>query len=557
MGHCAIAARRVRRRGGVNLKQTDSAAAKSPDISFDPSQSLSGADWATLGTRWWKHIQYLADDSLAGRDTGSPGFDKAADYMVEQFRGAGLEPAGADGFRQAMDFNVAQLDEGHCSFEIIRKSTARALTLGEDVILRPSFSVSGEVEGEAVFVGHGLSVPGAGYDDLEGLDLKGKIAVLVTGGPPELPSAVKAHYQSMEERRRAFNRAGVKARVAIQNPRSIELPWSRIASSRFQPTMELQDPGYDASVDSAMVAQFNIDRGEQLFEESGHTLKEVLGAVDQGQRLPRFPLGIKLRMRLSMKRWEVRSQNVVAKLPGSDPKMRDECVAFSAHLDHVGVGEPIDGDRIYSGAMDNASGAASLLEIARMFHDSGTRPRRSILFVAVTGEEKGLLGSQYYATHPTVEGPIVANLNLDMFNPLFDLKYLEVQGLEESTLGDDIRAIAGPAGVEVQPDQEPEHVLFIRSDQYSFIKTGVPALAFKFSYVPGTPEEKIFKDWLRVRYHAPKDDLDQPIDRAAAARFNALLAQLAIRVADSDRRPEWRAESFFRRFSRAAGGRTN
>ncbi len=198
--------------------------------------------------------------------------------------------------------------------------------------------------------------------------------------------------------------------------------------------------------------------------------------------------------------------------------------------------------------MDDASGDASLIEIARAMNESSAKPKRSVLFLSVTGEEKGLLGSQYFAAHPTVSGPIVADLNMDMYNPLFPLRYLEVQGLAESTLGDDIRAVAEPAGVQVQPDQEPEHNLFIRSDQYSFIKKGVPALTFKFSYIPGTPEEKVFKAWLAERYHAPLDDLDQPVDLAAAAQFNALLEQLTLRVADADHRPEWKPDSFFRRF---------
>ncbi len=222
---------------------------------------------------------------------------------------------------------------------------------------------------------------------------------------------------------------------------------------------------------------------------------------------------------------------------------------MSAHLDHVGIGEPVNGDRIYSGAMDDASGDASLIEIARSLKESRATPKRSILFLSVTGEEKGLLGSQYFATHPTVSGRLVAGLNMDMFLPLFPLKYLEVQGLSESSLGDDIRAVAESANVSVQADKEPEHNRFIRSDQYSFIKHGVPALAFKFGYIPGTPEEEIFKAWYAERYHAPSDDLDQPVDLVAAAQFNAILEKLILRVANAVRRPEWKPDSFFRRFA--------
>jgi Zn-dependent M28 family amino/carboxypeptidase len=179
----------------------------------------------------------------------------------------------------------------------------------------------------------------------------------------------------------------------------------------------------------------------------------------------------------------------------------------------------------------------------------GAKVKRSILFLSVTGEEKGELGSQYFAAHPTVSGPIVADINMDMYLPLFPLKYLEVQGLDESTLGDDVRAVGEAAGVQIQADKEPEHNRFIRSDQYSFIKKGVPSLAFKFGWVKGTPEEKTFRAWYAERYHGPADDLSQPVDLAAAAQFNAILEKLALRVADADQQPEWKSNSFFRRFA--------
>jgi Zn-dependent M28 family amino/carboxypeptidase len=258
---------------------------------------------------------------------------------------------------------------------------------------------------------------------------------------------------------------------------------------------------------------------------------------------------VTIRARVHLKKSTVESQNVAGLLPGSDPKLKDQYVFLTAHLDHVGVGPAINGDSIYNGAMDDASGIASILEIARLIRESNVKLRRSLVFLAVTGEEKGLQGSRYFAGHPTVnEKNIVADINLDMFLPLHALHYIEVQGLAESTLGDDIRAVAKDAGVEIQADKEPQRNLFIRSDQYSFIKKGVPSLAFKFGYIPGTPEEKIFKAWYTERYHAPSDDLNQPVDLAAAAQFNVILEKLALRVADADHRPEWEPNSFFRRF---------
>jgi Zn-dependent M28 family amino/carboxypeptidase len=271
--------------------------------------------------------------------------------------------------------------------------------------------------------------------------------------------------------------------------------------------------------------------------------------MDADGPLPHFALAAKLKTRLSMKKWRAKSENLAGVLEGSDAGLRKEYVVVSAHLDHLGIGEPVNGDKIYNGAMDDASGIASLLEIARGIRESGEKPKRSILFLAVTGEEKGLLGSRYFAEHPTVERKnIVADLNMDMYLPLFPLKYLEVQGLNESTLGEEVRAVCAEAGVQVQADKQPDHSRFIRSDQYSFIRKGVPALAFKFGWVPGTPEEKKFNDWYKERYHGPADDVNQPVDQAAAAQFNHILEKLAVRVADEAERPRWKSESFFKRF---------
>ncbi len=518
-------------------------------VVFGNALFAESSDWEALGQRWWSHVQFLADDSLEGRDTGSRGHAEAADYIEEQFRAAGLHPAGVNGYRQWVDFDVTRIDEGRCALDLLRDGTSEPIELGVDAIIGVTTESAEQLEAEAIFVGYGLTVPELNYDDLADQDLKGKIAVLVTGGPADIPGPIKSHYQWVDERRRALRQAGVVGTVAIPNPKAIERPWSRVAASRFEPKMELKDPGYDVPTPLPLTILFNTDRAGMLFSRSGHRFQEILDGIQGGKPLPRFPLHTLIQARVGLTRSVVKSENVAGVLPGSDPRLKNEYVVVSAHLDHVGIGEPVNGDRIYNGAMDNASGDASLIEIARAMKESGARPRRSILFLSVTGEEKGLLGSQYYAAHPTVSGPIVADLNMDMYSPLFPLKYLEVQGLDESTLGDDVRAVAEPLGVQVQPDQMPEHNLFIRSDQYSFIRRGVPSLMFRISYLPDSPEEKIFQTWVTERYHAPLDDLDQPVDRAAAAQFNAILERLTMRVANADRRPEWKPDSFFRRYA--------
>ncbi len=500
------------------------------------------ADWQAEGERWWKHVRILADDSFEGRDTGSEGHRKAAEYVVQEFERARLKPAGTDSYFQPVRFDVRRIEEEHSWVEFGNQR----LKLGEDVILNARGAAAGDVDAEAVFVRYGLSIPEARYDDLAGLDLRGKIAVYYAGGPKRIPGNLRAHYSSAAERRKALARAGAIGSAMIQRP-DYDVPWPRAALRRLQPSMSLEgeEPGPRISM------TINPAHADRFLAGSGHSFAEILAADRDGQPLPRFPLANRIRAKIAVAQSVAESQNIIGLAPGADPKLRNEYVVLTAHLDGLGVGAPINGDRIYNGAMDDAAGVATLLEIARGLRASGEAPRRSLLFAVLTAEEKGLLGSRFFAGNPTVaRDRIVANINVDMFLPLTPLKSLEAQGVNESTLGDHMRDIGREAGIEVLEDREPERNLFIRSDQYNFILKGVPALAFKFGYAKGSPEEKVYKDWLRERYHAPSDDAAQPVDRAAAARFNDLIARLAVRIANAPERPRWKETSFFRRFVR-------
>lgn len=504
-------------------------------------------DWNARGKAWWAHVQYLADDKLEGRGTGTEGFAKAAAYVTDKFQKAGLQPAGEHGYVQNVEFNVLQLDETQSSLEFILDGKSQPVQFGEDGFLSPT-PTAAPVDASTVFIGYGLKIPEEKIDDFAGQDLKGKIAVYVTGGPASVSVSVKAHYQSGEERRKNIAAAGAAGMVVIPNPQSQEVPWSRVAGARFAERMELRDTENKAPWPPFTLV-LNPAHADKLFAGSNHTFQEISALLGTDKQLPHFPLAANIRAKTGEKRSSARSENLAGVLPGSDPNLKDEYVVISAHLDHLGIGEPVNGDKIYNGAMDDASGIASVIEIARAMHESAATPKRSILFLAVTAEEKGLLGSEYFAAHSTVKGNIIADLNMDMYLPLFPLKYLEVQGLGESTLGDDVTTVAKESGVAVQADKQPDHVRFIRSDQYSFIKKGVPSLAFKFGWLPGTPEEKLFNDWYKERYHGVKDDATQPVDSAAAAQFNAILEKLALRVANADTRPTWKPDSFFRRFA--------
>lgn len=521
-------------------------------IPFAACVLIAGPDFTAEGKRWWSHVEFLASDDLKGRDTGSEGHLKAAHYVAGEFERSGLKPAGTSGYFQPVKFEVKQIVDEKSSLDLVRDGKDEHLKLGEDANLSMRGDIQESTEAEAVFAGYGFGVPEKNYDDLAGLDVKGKIVVYLAGGPKSIPGPLKSHYQSAAERWKYLKAAGAVGIANIPNPKSMDIPWSRQALARFMPSMGLADPSMDESKGLRLGVVINPEHADKFFEGTGHSIAEILKAADNDETLPRFPLKVAIHAHVELKRSQVESQNVAGMLPGSDPKLKNEYVFLTAHLDHVGVGPAINGDTIYNGAMDDASGIASILEIARLIHESKVKLRRSLVFLAVTGEEKGLQGSRFFAGHPTVnEKNIVADINLDMFLPLHALHYIEVQGLAESTLGDDIRAIAKESGVEVQADKEPQRNLFIRSDQYSFIKKGVPALAFKFGYLPGSPEEKLHKEWLKNRYHAPSDDLNQPVDKTAAAEFNAIIQKLAEHVANASERPEWKQDSFFRRFAGA------
>src|ERR1700740_2097033 len=316
-----------------------------------------------------------------------------------------------------------------------------------------------------------------------------------------MSSAVAAHYQSDGQRWAASKGAGMIGAVMIQNPRHMDIPWPRLASSRFQMTMQLANMRLVETTGEQIAIRWNAEHAEKLLAGTNHTLDELVTIAEEGKQLPRFALPMKLKVTAAVKRGEVESQNIAAIFPGSDPKLKGEYVVMSAHIDHLGVGQPINGDSIYNGAMDNASGVASMLEVADHLKEAGVRTSRSILLVAVTGEEKGLLGSRYFAAHPTVPAKqMVADINVDMFLPLYPLRTLTVYGLEESTLGEEVRAVAKPMESTIQSDPEPSRNIFIRSDQYNFVRNGVPSVLFKFGNEKGSKEAEIEKKGLPTRY---------------------------------------------------------
>ena len=526
-------------------------------------------DYAAQGKLWWSHIQYLAGDELQGRQTGSEGYNKGAAYVVAHFKQYGLQPAGTtptgpDGFLQPVNFDVTRVLADQSSAALIHpkrdldagtmnslhriENGYEPLLIGPDILLGSRLTEPAVVDAPMVFIGYGLHMPDVKYDDFAGLDLKGKVIVYLNGGPADVPAALKSHARAAEFGKAAAA-AGAIAAITIPIPRGMDIPWDRQILLSTQIRMRLADPDMQQP-GPIVTATFNPAQAEKLFSGSGHTFAEILALANDGKPLPRFPLALNFRAKVVTENAKAVSPNIIAKLEGSDPALKDQYVLVSAHLDHIGVGAPIHGDPIYHGAMDDASGVASVLEIAHSIIASGIKPKRSILFVIFTAEEKGLLGSHFYAEHPTVpKAAIAADLNMDMFLPLYPMHYVMIQGVNESSLGANARAVAASLGYEVTTDPYPDRNSFIRTDQYSFVRAGIPAIAMKVGFALGSPEQDMEKAWRTNRYHSPADNLAQPVDLNSAAHFNEFMTHLTESIANDPTRPTWSTTSFFRRYA--------
>lgn len=501
---------------------------------------LLPATVAAQAPSWWQHVTVLAHDSMRGRETGSREHRVAAEYVAAGFKRAGLKPAGVNGYFQPVPFRVRQIDEAHSSVTLLRDGGIERLQFGPEVALNLRNSTEGKIEGSMVFLGYGLQAPG--HEDLAGVDLRGRIVVVLSGGVPRGMSG-PAIATARNAAAINFRQQGVAGIVQVASPRS-DIPWERSVLGRLNPQMTVIEDS--TTPPPFVVVSVNPARAELFFTGATHSYADLQALADSGAPLPRIELPGKLATEVSVMTREVSSDNVIGLLPGNDPVLKHQYLVLTAHLDHVGVGAPQNGDSIYNGAMDNASGIATLLETANALKRA--RLKRSVLFVAVTGEEKGLLGSGYFAQHPTVPvQSLIADLNTDMFLPINPFTYLLINGLEESDLADDARKAAATVKVEVITDPEPERNAFVRSDQFSFIRRGIPALSLKVGFVKGSPEHEKVLAWRRERYHGVADDLTQPVNLEAAAAFNTLYGQIVTEIANRSSRPDWYPTSQFRK----------
>lgn len=486
--------------------------------------------------------------------TGTIGYDAAAEYVASQLRMAGLEPAGTKDYFQPVNYDSA-VGDGEASRASLHRGAARkALAWKKDwVPYRRTVAARSQLRAPAVFVGYGITAPELGHDDYAGVDVRGKIAVMLLLAPKRFAANPRAYYAHYDHKLANALAHGAIGLVVIRDAHLVErFPWDTfVVNVGTVPNMRWAPPeGAAASGPADPQAEAMLSEGAAaaLFEKAPQSHAQVLAADAAGAPVPRFDLGAELAFDIRTKPTRAVAPNVAGVLRGSDPALAAEYVVYSAHLDHLGVGKPVNGDAIYNGAYDNAMGVAMLLETARALA-AGPRPRRSILFLAVGGEERGLLGSDYFARFPTVPiGRIVANVNLDMPLVLFPLADVVAFGAEHSTLGAVVEGAAKAEGLALAPDPVPDDVLFIKSDQYSFVRRGVPAVFLVSGFTSSDASVKggeLNQEFRRAHYHQPSDDLTRPVHWDSAVRFTRVNLRIGLGIANAAERPRWQPGNFF------------
>ena len=475
---------------------------------------------------WWHTTEDLSNDAMQGRDTGSPAYQRAAAYVARRFEQAGLKPAGDGGtYFQAIPMHQVQVEPAGTSFLLVRDAGG---TLPIDFLGQITVAAAANlpaIDAPLAFRGY------CGKDAMTGL--AGKIAVCFGTQRQGLPSAA--------ERTANAKAAGALGIVNVDDPGfTIEPPRWPYAYARTVTTGTTADvaPGTAPAQKPFPVMRLNAAVLAAVIEGSKQDAAAILAAGGSKLPLPSFDIPAKLRVHLALSEREITSPNVLAVLPGSDPQLKNEYVVIAAHLDGYGFGTPVAGDNLYNGTLDDAAYVALLIQFADNLKAQHRALKRSILFCAFTGEEKGLLGSRWYVAHPTIPlAQTVADINLDQLRPLFPLKILTEEGLANSTLGGLSREVAGSLGIEIRADAEPERGLARRADNSPFLAAGVPAIGFIFGYDPGTDAERRYREWYQVRYHRPQDDLTQPVDFDAARAFDSFFYKLVEATASNPKRP--------------------
>jgi Zn-dependent M28 family amino/carboxypeptidase len=517
----------------------------------------AGSDFVPSPEAIKAHMGFLADDALEGREAGTRGYDIAANYVAAQYALLGVKPAGDKGsyLQRVPLLAFRPSGEGAVTLTGVPQAdgaAAVALKYGEDFLpVAQAQAADLTVEAPLVFVGFGVVDATRGRDDYAGLDVKGKIVVMLSGAPSSIQTEERAHLSSPNTKRTEAAKRGAIGVLTIPTTSGEKRrPFARglAGMKEWRVTWrDAQDVGAIRAPGAPALAQISMAGAAKLFAGAPVALDAVLAEAEKPEGAVKgFPLASKAKIDLKTEIEKRDSSNVVGLIEGSDPTLKAQTIILSAHLDHIGIKENAKPgeDRVNNGALDNASGIATLLEVARGFKNTKVRPKRSIVLLAVTAEEKGLVGSDYFATNPTVKkADIAADVNLDMPVLLYPFTDVIAFGANRSTVGEAVAKAAGRVGVALSGDPMPDEGLFTRSDHYRFVEQGVPSVFLMTGFQNGG--EKAFTTFLKTNYHHPGDDLNQPIDYQAAAKFALVNYEIARELANTPARPVWKKGDFF------------
>jgi Zn-dependent M28 family amino/carboxypeptidase len=499
------------------------------------------------GQRIKAHVKFLSSDLLEGRGVGTRGGQLAEEYIAAQLAVAGAKPAGDNGtyFQRVPLIGVKPLPESELTVTGGGKSL-KFKWLDDFAGGFPRQKAEDQFDGEMVFVGHGISAPGEQWDDFKGTDVKGKILVLFTNEPqPDNPAVFKGktltYFGRWTYKFEEAQRRGALGIVIIHTTPTAGYGWEVVRNSWSKEDPQvIPEAGQHQLAFTGWVTQ---DAGQKLLGMAGKSVDELLKAADSKEFRP-IPLGLCMRGKLRAEVRKIETRNVAGIIPGSDPKLKDEAVMFTAHWDHLGIAMPVNGDAIYNGAIDNATGCGVLLETARAWGSLEHKPRRSALFLSVTAEESGLRGSEYYGGHPLIPaGKTAVDLNYDALFPYGVTKDIVVTGAERTTLWPIVQQAATRFGYQIQPDPHPEQGSYYRSDHFSLGRVGVPAFSIKMGSelrAKGSGAgDKVFQEYNTKHYHQPSDEFQENWDFSGierAARFGMLIGMDA---ANQEKLPTW------------------
>jgi hypothetical protein len=516
---------------------------------------LPAQDSSISAARIREHTKYLSSDALEGRGVGQKGGDLATEYIANQFALAGAKPAGDNGtyFQKVPLVGIETQPDSQLSAAVWGKSID--FKYGDDFVgTNENQRPSARFEGDVVFVGHGISAPEYKWDDYKGMNVAGKILLMFTNEPPStdpnfFEGRALTYYGRWTYKYEEGLRRGARAVIIMHTTPTAGYGWNVVRASwgRETPFVKLAEGARALS----FAGWLSTDASQKLLALAGKNLNELLAAADKPDFQP-IDLDLQIRGKMVSKIRDIETRNVAAIVPGSDPKLKDEAVIYSAHWDHFGVGAPVNGDAIYNGAIDNATGCAILIELARAWAALPQKPKRSALFLSVTAEEGGLKGSAYYAAHPIIPlAKTALALNYDAIYPWGRAQDVVITGAERTTVWPLAQSVAKRLNLTISPDAEPEQGHYFRSDHFSFAHAGVPAFsiehATQFAGKPADFYQKMFEEYNSKHYHQPSDEFHEDWDFTAlqqAAEYGFLLGQ---DVANQEKLPDWRPGDQFHR----------